>query len=173
MPRRRAGQCSSASGMPAAHSPPIPIPKSARKPKSMAYEVEKPLRHAKIENQSIDSISGSLRPYLSGHRACNHATNQAKEQRYSAEGSGECAVYRKALLNIKKNEGQNGEVEAVEHPPQKSGEERLPLLPVDLSIPREGRIDLSHLLLMIPFSVGLVGGESNICATTSRSGEAS
>ncbi len=51
--------------MPAAHSPPMPIPKSARSANSIAYDVENPLRKAKTENQSTDSISGSLRPYLS------------------------------------------------------------------------------------------------------------
>jgi hypothetical protein len=64
-PRSRAGQCSSTSGMPAAHSPPMPMPKIARSANSIAYEVEKPLSAAKIENQMIDSVSGSLRPYLS------------------------------------------------------------------------------------------------------------
>ena len=51
--------------MPAAHSPPMPRPKSARSAKSIAYDVEKPLRKAKIENHSTDSISGSLRPQRS------------------------------------------------------------------------------------------------------------
>ena len=65
MPRKCAGQCSSTSGMPAVHSPPIPIPNRARSPNSIAYEVEKPLRQAKIENHTIETISGSLRPHLS------------------------------------------------------------------------------------------------------------
>jgi hypothetical protein len=51
--------------MPAAHSPPMPIPNSARSAKSIAYDVENPLRKAKTENQRTESISGSLRPYLS------------------------------------------------------------------------------------------------------------
>ena len=48
--------------MPAAHGPPIPMPKRARKAKSIAYEVEKPLRNANSENHRIDSIRGSFRP---------------------------------------------------------------------------------------------------------------
>src|SRR5579862_2723229 len=51
--------------MPAAHSPPMPMPNNARSANSMPYDVEKPLRNAKTENHSTDSISGSLRPYLS------------------------------------------------------------------------------------------------------------
>ncbi len=51
--------------MPAAHSPPMPIPNPARSANSIPYDVENPLRKAKTENQSTDSISGSLRPYLS------------------------------------------------------------------------------------------------------------
>ena len=51
--------------MPAAHSPPMPKPKSARRAKSIPYDVEKPLRKAKIENHNTDSISGSFRPHLS------------------------------------------------------------------------------------------------------------
>ena len=48
--------------MPAAQGPPIPMPKRARQAKSIAYEVEKPLRKANSENQSTDSIRGSFRP---------------------------------------------------------------------------------------------------------------
>ena len=51
--------------MPAAHSPPMPMPKSARSANSIVYDVEKPLRNANIDNQMIDSINGSLRPHLS------------------------------------------------------------------------------------------------------------
>ena len=51
--------------MPAAHSPPMPRPNSARRANSIAYDVENPLRNANSENQMIDSISGSLRPHLS------------------------------------------------------------------------------------------------------------
>src|SRR5262245_54156868 len=65
VPRRCVGQCSSASGMPAAHSPPMPIPNSARNANSMAYDVEKPDRNANSENHAIDSMSGSLRPQRS------------------------------------------------------------------------------------------------------------
>ena len=65
MPRRCVGQCSIASGTPAAYSPPIPMPKSARKANSMAYEVEKPLSSEKIENQRIDTMSGPFRPHRS------------------------------------------------------------------------------------------------------------
>ena len=65
VPRKRAGQCSNVNGIPAAHSPPIPIPKSARHAKSIAYEVEKPLRNAKMENHKMESISGPFRPHRS------------------------------------------------------------------------------------------------------------
>src|SRR5215510_4253144 len=64
-PRKRAGQCSNTRGMPAAHSPPIPMPNEARSPNSIAYEVEKPLKKANSENQRTESISGTLRPHLS------------------------------------------------------------------------------------------------------------
>ena len=51
--------------MPAAHSPPMPRPNSARIPNSTAYEGANPLRNAKSENQRTESIRGSLRPHLS------------------------------------------------------------------------------------------------------------
>ena len=51
--------------MPAAQTPPIPIPKSARSTNSMRYDVEKPHRNAKIEYQRIEKISGPLRPHRS------------------------------------------------------------------------------------------------------------
>src|SRR5687767_3847074 len=51
--------------MPAAHSPPMPRPNSARSAKSIAYDVEKPLSAANSENHSTDTISGPLRPHLS------------------------------------------------------------------------------------------------------------
>jgi len=43
----------------------MPMPNSARKPNSIAYEVENPLSAANTENQRMDSISGSLRPQRS------------------------------------------------------------------------------------------------------------
>ena len=43
----------------------MPMPKSARNPKSIAYDEEKPLRNANSENHRIDSIIGSLRPHRS------------------------------------------------------------------------------------------------------------
>src|SRR5262245_18732169 len=65
VPRKCAGQCSKVSGIPAAHSPPIPIPKSARNAKSIAYEVEKPLRNAKRENHNMESINDPFLPHRS------------------------------------------------------------------------------------------------------------
>ena len=43
----------------------MPMPNSARNANSIAYDVENPLRKANSENQRIDSISGSFRPYRS------------------------------------------------------------------------------------------------------------
>ncbi len=65
MPRRRAGQCSSVRGMPAAQTPPMPMPNSARSPSSIPNVVENPLRHANIEYHRIENISGPLRPQRS------------------------------------------------------------------------------------------------------------
>src|SRR5262245_18928299 len=41
------------------------MPNSARRANSIGYDVEKPLRNAKIDNHRSDSISGSLRPQRS------------------------------------------------------------------------------------------------------------
>ena len=65
LPRRWGGQCSSVSGIPAAQTPPMPIPNSARHVNNMPYEVEKPLRKAHIEYQRIENISGPFRPQRS------------------------------------------------------------------------------------------------------------
>ncbi len=65
MPRNRVGRCSSASGIPAAHSPPMPMPNNARNTNNMAYVVEKPLNTVKMENHRMDRIKGSLRPMRS------------------------------------------------------------------------------------------------------------
>jgi hypothetical protein len=51
--------------MPAAHTPPMPMPKSARHVKSMPYDVEKPLRKANAEYHRIENINGPLRPQRS------------------------------------------------------------------------------------------------------------
>ena len=51
--------------MPAAQTPPIPMPKSARSVKSIRYDVEKPLRHANAEYQRIENTNGPLRPQRS------------------------------------------------------------------------------------------------------------
>ena len=65
VPRRCAGQCSSVSGMPAAHTPPMPMPNSARSANSIRNDVAKPLKNANIEYQRIENISGPLRPQRS------------------------------------------------------------------------------------------------------------
>jgi hypothetical protein len=43
----------------------MPMPNSARKAKSMVYDVENPLNPANSENHKIDSISGRRRPQRS------------------------------------------------------------------------------------------------------------
>ncbi len=65
MPRKRAGQCSSASGIPAAQTPPMPTPKSARSASSIPNVVERPLRNANAEYHRTENISGPLRPQRS------------------------------------------------------------------------------------------------------------
>src|SRR5256885_9806591 len=65
VPRKGAGQGSSVSGMPAAHTPPMPMPKSARIANSMRYDVEKPPRNENSEYHTIENISGYLRPQRS------------------------------------------------------------------------------------------------------------
>src|SRR5579872_4346014 len=51
--------------MTAAHTPPMPMPNSARIAKSIPYDVEKPPRNEKTEYQRIENISGPLRPQRS------------------------------------------------------------------------------------------------------------
>ena len=65
VPRRCAGQCSSVSGIPAAQTPPMPMPNRARIANSMPYDVEKPPRNENSEYQRIENISGPLRPQRS------------------------------------------------------------------------------------------------------------
>ena len=48
--------------MPAAHMPPMPMPKSPRKANSITYEVEAPLRNANAVYQAIEKRIGPLRP---------------------------------------------------------------------------------------------------------------
>ena len=51
--------------MPAAHTPPMPIPNSARIANSIAYDEEKPPRNEKTEYHRIENMSGPLRPHRS------------------------------------------------------------------------------------------------------------
>jgi len=62
MPRERCGQLSIASGVPAAHSPPMPRPNSRRKAKNHLNVGARPLIAENIEKVRIEIISGSLRP---------------------------------------------------------------------------------------------------------------
>ena len=82
--------------MPAAHSPPMPMPKSARSPKSIAYDVEKPLRNAKIENQRIDSSQRQLAAPLVGRVPATTPPIETHQQRHRAERAGQHRVDREA-----------------------------------------------------------------------------
>ena len=124
--------------MPAAHSPPIPRPKSARSANSIAYEVENPLRHAKSENHSTDSISGSLRPHLSAIGAGDRAAHEPHHQRDRAERAGQRAIHGEALLDVDEDEGEDVEVERVDDPPEEHRPERAPLILGDLPVPGAG-----------------------------------
>src|SRR5260370_33100487 len=64
-PRERAGQDSIASAAPAGHSAPIPMPSSARNTNSSQKLGERPAAKLAREYQSIEIISGFLRPMRS------------------------------------------------------------------------------------------------------------
>ena len=121
--------------MPAAHSPPMPMPNSARKANSIAYEVENPLRQAKIENHTIDSISGSLRPYLSASvpAAAPPTSRMISVTVPSAPASARSTVklfwmsIRMKVMMLKSN--------AVDDPPEEHRPEGAPLIARDLPVP--------------------------------------
>ena len=48
--------------MPAAHMPPMPMPKRPRKANSITYVVDRPLRNAKTVYHAIEKRIGPLRP---------------------------------------------------------------------------------------------------------------
>jgi hypothetical protein len=62
-----------------------------------------------------------------GRRANSKSTDQPEYQRSRAESSRESFIDRKTMLNIEKQKGEDREIEAVEEPPKKSGEEGAPL----------------------------------------------
>src|ERR1700747_2259055 len=64
-PRERGGQDSIARAAPAGHSAPIPMPSSARKKNKNAKVGEKPAMKLQSEYQSMEIISGALRPIRS------------------------------------------------------------------------------------------------------------
>src|SRR6516162_7311049 len=64
-PRERAGQDSMASAAPAGHSAPMPMPRSARKKNSSEKVGASPAARLHNEYQSIEIISGFLRPMRS------------------------------------------------------------------------------------------------------------
>src|ERR1700730_16086249 len=61
-PRERVGQDSIASAAPAGHSAPMPMPKSARQMNRIMKLGEKPAAKFASEYQTIEIISGILRP---------------------------------------------------------------------------------------------------------------
>src|SRR5271154_718416 len=61
-PRERAGHDSIARVAPAGHSAPMPIPSAARTTNRKVKFGEKPAMKLQIENDRIESISGTLRP---------------------------------------------------------------------------------------------------------------
>src|SRR6516225_10673740 len=62
MPRERTGHVSIASAAPAGHSPPMPMPSSARKMNRYVNVGEKPAAKLASEYHKIEIISGILRP---------------------------------------------------------------------------------------------------------------
>ena len=62
-----------------------------------------------------------------GERAGADAADHPEQQRDRAEQPGQRLVHREALLDVGEDEGEDGEVERVEHPGGEGGEEGLPL----------------------------------------------
>src|SRR5258705_4303785 len=65
----------------------------------------------------------------------NHASDQAHHERHGAERAGEHCVNRERLLDVDEDEGEDGEVEAVEHPSEKRRAEGAPLVAGQLVVP--------------------------------------
>ena len=124
VPRRCAGQCSSVSGIPAAHTPPIPMPKSARSAKRGREAAEK-RKDRQPENRQHQRQLAS--PAV-GHRAGHDATHEPHDERHGPECSSEHGIDRKCPLDVDQDERQDGEVEAIEHPAEERRGERTPLV---------------------------------------------
>ncbi len=113
--------------MPAAHSPPMPRPNSARSANSIAYDVEKPHSAANTENQMIDSVSGSLRPYLSAIVPAMVPPTSRIISVMVPSRPARAPIDGEALLNVDDDEGEDVEVERIDDPAEKDCPERAPL----------------------------------------------
>ena len=69
-------------------------------------------------------------------RASKRSADQAHHQRDRAQDPGQEAVNRERPLDVDQDEGEDREVEPVEHPAEKRRPERAPLIAVDLAVPR-------------------------------------
>jgi hypothetical protein len=75
-----------------------------------------------------------------GERAGADAADHPEQQRDCAEQSGQRLVHREALLDVGEDEGEDREVERVEHPGGEGGEEGLPLSGGHLAVPRRRHV---------------------------------
>ncbi len=74
-----------------------------------------------------------------GGGARSHAAEHAADQRDAAERARQRLADREAALNVDQQEGQDREVERVEHPPEVGRGERAPLRRRDFPVPRRRR----------------------------------
>ena len=113
--------------MPAAHTPPMPMPNRARHASNMTYDVEKPPRNAKHEYARIEAIERPLAAPPICRRSGADAAHHAQEQRGGAEEADERAGDAEMALDIDEQKRQDGEVKPVEQPPEVGGQEGSPL----------------------------------------------
>jgi len=110
------------------HTPPIPIPNSARSTNNIPYDVEKPPRNERRSSTrgwrtSADPCGPSDRQPCP--RRCRRRRGRLSVIVPSAPAS--ALSHREAALNVDEEKRQDGEVEAVEHPSHVGADERLPL----------------------------------------------
>ena len=124
--------------MPAAHSPPMPRPNSARSANSIAYDGREPAEECKEREPQHRQHQRQLASPLVRSGPGERAADQPHDQRHRPERAGERAIDGEALLDVDDDEGEDVEVERVNDPAEEHRPEGAPLIARDLPVPGKG-----------------------------------
>ena len=133
--RSAAGHVSLTSTAPDAHSPPMPMPSTARQKSSCSTDCDVAAPSEHTEKSRIVPIkrAGAAEPV--GDVAEDRAADAGHDQRHGAQHAGHVVAKLEVAAQLPDRHGVEHEIHGVEHPAQLGSQEHAPLFARDRAIP--------------------------------------